>query len=196
VKQIYDRRIPIRFIFCGIGQSLDAITGGHLSASRPILPVALEPMSHDARWAIINTAAEKLGFMVDREFVIRIGQISDGFPYYVHLIGSVLSWAIFDHRQMTLNATDADFKLAVNGAIEKAESPLRTAYNNAMQKTKGSRDYEDAMWALADGAHLSRQLREVYDRSYCRIMSEQKREPLPIGKFRNRILQSGSWPNY
>ena len=60
-------------------------------------------MSHDARWAIINTAAEKLGFMVDREFVIRIGQISDGFPYYVHLIGSVLSWAIFDHRQMTLN---------------------------------------------------------------------------------------------
>ncbi|MGA8689081.1 MAG: hypothetical protein WB662_04000 [Methyloceanibacter sp.] len=103
MKQIYDRRIPIRFIFCGIGQSLDAITGGHLSASRPILPVALEPMSHDARWAIINTAAEKLGFMVDREFVIRIGQISDGFPYYVHLIGSVLSWAIFDHRQMTLN---------------------------------------------------------------------------------------------
>jgi hypothetical protein len=82
IKQIYDLRVPVRFIFCGIGQSLDAITGGHLSASRPILPIALEPLSHDARWRIVQTAANRLGLDVERNHVIRIGQISDGFPYY------------------------------------------------------------------------------------------------------------------
>jgi hypothetical protein len=189
VKRLYDRRIGLRFIFCGIGQSLDAITGGHLSASRPILPVELEPVPHDARWKIVELAADKLGFAIDRNHIIRIGQISDGFPYYVHLIAQSLFWKVFDHHQDSRAGSDDDFRAAVSEAVQQAESPLRTAYTKAVRKTTGSADYEVVLWAVADGAHLSRQFQDIYNKSYQRIMDDLKRNALSKDVFRRRLYQ-------
>jgi uncharacterized protein len=51
------------------------------------MAIQLERLPHDARWEIIQIPAEKLKIEIDRETLVRIGQISDGFPYCVHLIG-------------------------------------------------------------------------------------------------------------
>ena len=85
IKLIHDKRPPLRFVMCGIGKTLDEIIGSHLSASRAITGFELPLISFDARWRIISAAA-KLGFDVKNEFLVRISQISDGFPYYVHLV--------------------------------------------------------------------------------------------------------------
>jgi hypothetical protein len=53
-------------------------TSGHLSSSRPLHPVELDQISHDARWRIVTTAANALGFDVEREHLIRVGHVSDG----------------------------------------------------------------------------------------------------------------------
>jgi hypothetical protein len=70
--------ISVRFIFCGIGRTLDEIIGSHLSADQALSPVELEPLPHEARWAIVENAGKKLGLRVGKEYLIRIGQISDG----------------------------------------------------------------------------------------------------------------------
>ena len=98
IKLMHDKRPPIRFVMCGIGKTLDEIIGSHLSASRPITGFELPPISFDARWKIITNAAEKLNMVVPREYLVRISQISDGFPYYVHLIAENLFWQIYDHH--------------------------------------------------------------------------------------------------
>jgi hypothetical protein len=190
IKLIHDMRVPVRFIMCGIGKTLDEIIGSHLSASRAITGFELPPISYDARWAIVTSAAKKLGFEVDREFLVRIGQISDGFPYYVHLVAENLFWEIFDHRDTSNKASSEDFHKAINRSIERAESPLREAYNFAVQKTKNSEDYEEALWAVAESTHLERQLKDIFDRSYLLVMEHRKskgREPLTIDKFRTRL---------
>jgi uncharacterized protein len=185
-------RIDIKLVMCGIGKTLDEIIGSHLSASRAITPFELAPISFDARWEIINNAADKLGFAVDRKYLIRISQISDGFPYYIHLIAENLFWEIFDHRGTSTNATSTDFHEAITRAISRAEAPLREKYNYAIQKTKNSTDYEEALWAVAEGTHFERQLQDIYSKSYLKIMEHRTRKDrtraaLSTYRFRTRL---------
>jgi len=192
IKRIHDMRIDIKLVMCGIGKTLDEIIGSHLSASRAITPFELAPISFDARWEIVNNAAAKLGFLVDRKYLIRISQISDGFPYYIHLIAENLFWEIFDHKESSLSATSADFPEAITRAISRAEAPLRVKYNYAIQKTKNSTDYEEALWAVAEGTHFERQLQDIYSKSYLKIMQhraikDRTRTPLNIERFRTRL---------
>lgn len=190
IKVMHDMRLSLRMVMCGIGKTLDEIIGSHLSASRAITGFELPPISYDARWAIVINAATKLGFEVERDLLIRISQISDGFPYYVHLVAENLFWEIFDHRDQGTEATSEDFHKAITRAIERAESPLRDAYNFAIQKTTNSEDYEEALWSVAESTHLERQLKDVYERSYLTVMSSREskgRKPLTIDKFRTRL---------
>jgi uncharacterized protein len=188
IKLVHDKRPALRFAMCGIGKTLEEIIGSHLSASRPITGFELPLIPFDARWKIITNAANNLGMSVPQEFLVRISQISDGFPYYVHLIAENLFWQIFDHHNETNEATSKDFHAAIGRAIERAEAPLREAYNFAIQKTTNSADYEEALWATAHLTHFERQLKDIYDRSYLPVMEYRKsRTPLPIAKFRTRL---------
>ena len=181
LKRIHDRRVSIRFIMCGVGKNLDAIIGSHLSASRAIAPFEISRISHDARWQIVEHAANKLGFAVGREHIIRMSQISDGYPYYVHLIAQFLFWEIFDHREESTSSSSEDFQNAVAKALEKSEAPLRRAYNFAIQKTTNSTDYEEALWAVAEGTYFERQIKDIYEKSYLNIF-EQRRSQIPFTK--------------
>ncbi|MDO8876205.1 MAG: ATP-binding protein [Pseudolabrys sp.] len=188
IKLLHDKRPPLRFVMCGIGKTLDEIIGSHLSASRPITAFELPHISFDARWKIITNAADRLSMVVPKEFLVRVSQISDGFPYYVHLIGENLFWQIYDHHTESNAASSNDFHEAISRAIARAEAPLREAYTFAIQKTKNSADYEEALWSTAHLTHFERQLKDIYERSYLPVMEYRKdRTPLPIEKFRTRL---------
>lgn len=192
IKAMHDMRVPLKLMMCGIGKTLDEIIGSHLFGQSRDHTVELAPISYDARWAIVTNAAAKLGFEVDRDFLVRISQISDGFPYYVHLIAENLLWEIFDHQKANTVASSDDFHKAISRAIERAESPLREAYNYAIQKTTNSEDYEEALWAIAESTHLERQIKDIYERSYLPIMDHRKakgRRPLDVERFRTRLYR-------
>jgi hypothetical protein len=197
LKRIHDRRIEIRFIMCGIGKNIDAIIGSHLSASRALAPFEIAHISHDARWRIVLNAADELGFSVGKEHMIRMSQISDGYPYYVHLIAEHLFWEIYDHHECSIESSSADFQNAVAKALERGEAPLRQAYNFAIQKTTNSSDYEETLWAVAEGTHFERQIKDIYEKSYLNIFEQRRwqaplnekdnRKPLDIDAFRRRL---------
>lgn len=201
IKRVHDKGTNLRFMFCGIGKTLDELTAGHLSSNRPLHPVELDQIAHDARWRIITNAANELGFDVEREHLIRVGHISDGFPYYIHLIAQNLFWLAFDRHPRDPKITSDDFHAAVMGAMEQAESPLKTAYRLAIQKTKNSLDYEEVLWSTAGGTHMQRQSKEIYDSSYVPMMEErlrkeqnenrgrESRQYLSYEKYRDRLYK-------
>ena len=172
LKHISDQEIPIKFIVCGIGDSLDEMIGSHLSTGRVLMPVELERLTHDARWDILNSTADALGVEIDRETYIRIGQISDGFPYYIHLIGEKLLWAVQDDDQLVCRTTAKHFEIGLREAAAEAEPSLKKNYEVATQKYNN--DYQEVLWAVADSSSLRRQIKEIYG-SYCRIMMEVSR---------------------
>ncbi len=186
IKHVSDQEVRIRFIICGIGDSLDEMIGAHLSTGRYLMPIQLERLSHDARWEIIRSAALELRVKVDDNTMIRIGQISDGFPYYVHLLGEKLFWAVLDDEHDVVETVPNHFEIALRDASSEAEPSLKAAYEKATQKYMN--DYQEVLWAVADNPSLRRQVKDIYE-SYVQLMTEHfpDKEMLDLTKFYSRM---------
>lgn len=185
-KKISDSHCDSKIIICGIANSLDQLIDEHLSVARNLASIELKRLSHDGRWEIIDQAADKMNIKVPKNMNIRIGQISDGFPHYVHLIGEKLFWALYDDNNAVTSAGKNHFDIGVESAIREAEALPRIAYTKATEKYTD--DYKEVLWALADGPQLRRQTSEVYQKSYLPIMRARPgRQILEKPKFSNRL---------
>lgn len=184
VKQLSDKRIDVCLIFCGIGESPTAIMEAHGSADRYFHTVELGPLEWEARQEIVSDAASRLGILVDRDTIIRISKISDGFPHFIHFISEKLFWRVFEAQNDGV-ATPELFELAMEDAAASMDMRLKGPYERATQKYHG--DTEPILWAVADGHEFVRRSRAVFDDSYLRIMRDLSREPLDRDKFNQRI---------
>ena len=186
LKKVSDTHCEARFIICGIATSLDRLIDEHMSVARNLASIKLKRLSHDGRWHIINDAAEKLGVEFPKDMTIRIGQISDGFPHYVHLVGEKILWSVFDDEKDIKRVSKRHFDAGVISAVREAEALPRLAYEKATEKYND--DYKEVLWALADGPHLRRQTKEILQKSYQPIMDKRPdREALDKAKFSNRL---------
>lgn len=188
IKQLSDQAVNLRLILCGIGRSLEELIGVHLSTDRYLATVPLEQIPHDARWRILGTACAAFGVSIDRDSMIRIGQISDGFPYYVHLIGEKVFWEMMDDPQPVSAMSLVHYQKGINSAIEESQTSLRQAYELATRKHGNSEDYEEVLWSVADGTLLQRQMTTIYEQSYLDIMGQRAgRSPLAKEPFYQRM---------
>ena len=187
IKQLSDRGVRVSLIFCGIGKSLDDLLQGHGSAHRYIEEVQLPspPLTYSGRWAIVDGACEALGLTIDADSRLRIAQVSDGFPHYVHLIAQKLFWAAFRAPVAVHELTPVDYMDAVREALGSVESRLRTAYDTATKKDQDS--YQEVLWSVADHFELERNNRRIYNDSYQRVMADMGRPALSFDEFQKRL---------
>ena len=193
IKQISDRHIAAKFIFCGIGESIDALMAAHGSADRYFHTVALGRLDWDSRTEIVKVAADTLGVEIDDTTIYRIAKISDGFPHYVHLIAEKLFWRVYE-AQNDGHVTGELFEVAMRDASDAMEMKLKQPYEQATRKY--TNDYEPILFAVADGHELQRRSTEIFS-SYQRIMDSLGRAPLSREKFNARMnnLKRDSYAN-
>lgn len=166
IKQIGDQQVPVRFVFCGVADSMQKLLGAHGSCYRYLEGVELQRLSWEARFEIINNAANALGVTVDERPRLRIAAISDGFPHYVHLICEKLFWQMFnDHAPCTTPSID-HYREAVSEAVMGIEQHLKSNYDRAI--STDSSDYEELLWAMADHRDFIRSSESVYE-SYVQL---------------------------
>ncbi len=167
IKQIGDKHIPIRFVFCGVAESIQKLLGAHESCFRYLEGVALERLSWDGRFEIIDTAARALGVTIESRARTRIAAISDGFPHYIHLICEKLFWQMFnDEAPCTVPNAD-HYREAIAESVMGIEQHLQTTYEQAAI-LKDTPDNEEVLWAVADHADLFRNTESIYD-SYLKL---------------------------
>ena len=183
IKQVSDKHVPAKFIFCGIGDSVEAIMSAHESADRYFHTVALGQLPWEARFEIIDAAADALGIEIDTDSVIRIARISDGFPHYVHFISEKLFWKVFGARNQG-TVTPELFGEAMLAASSSMDVRLKGPYETATQKYHG--DYEEVLWAAADGHELQKRSSDIHH-SYLRIMNLRGKKPLERTHFNQRL---------
>ena len=179
IKQVGDQQLGIRFLFCGVAESLEKMLGAHKSSHRYIEGVEVTQLSWEARQAIIDGASKALNVTVGQHPRFRIAAISDGFPHYVHLVGEKLFWAMFRDPHPRLEPTQEHYHAAVNAAVLAIEQHLKSAYDAATMKA--TRDYEDVLWAFADHPELIRSIDSIYE-SYVEIMRKQDEQPMDRGQ--------------
>ena len=189
IKNISTCTETLKFIFCGIATDITELLGVHPSAGRILEPVEVKTISHDSLWKIIQEPASAMKVRIDQEKLIRISQISDGFPHYVHLIAECLFWAMHDDDHMVESATHKHYIVAIKNAIERTEAILKNQYNKATRKTKNTEDYREALWALADKSSDQRPLIDIYNISYLKLMLKRlNRDKISKEKFNQRLL--------
>ncbi|MBK1977313.1 AAA family ATPase [Achromobacter xylosoxidans] len=187
IKQLSDRSVPVSLIFCGIGKSLDDLLQGHNSAHRYIEEVRVPspPLSYSGRWAIIDSASQAIGLIINEDSRLRIAQVSDGFPHYIHLIVQKLFWAAFRSSEISEVLSPDNYMEAVREALGSVESRLRNSYDIATKKDDDN--YQEILWSVADHYELERNNRRIYAESYLRVMRDVARPPLSFDAFQTRL---------
>lgn len=198
-KQLTDQSAPIKIIFCGIGSSMEELMGLHASIGRSIMPVELERLDDLSLWSIVDHASAIVGIGIDRETTLRTAILSDGFPYFVHLVTDYMFWEAFNAEEDRDSITVEDFGKAVVAAIPHADNLLKATYEKATKKYRNSEEYEEVLWAYADAPTLTRQSQDVYDQSYLviarkrnslrRSRNEEVRPILSKEKFDQRLAK-------
>jgi len=184
IKQLSDRRVPLRLIVCGVATSLEDLLAGHSSAFRYICDVELDRLPFQARIDIIESASKALNLEIDAGYIYRICHLSDGFAHFVHLVT----------RQLVLKMRDAqcrkagvqEFNAAVRGAVKDVNVTLRMLYEKATEKYSNKDEYEAVLWATADSPELKRRSADIFQ-SANGIREYQSMLPMTRKTFNSRL---------
>ena len=160
LKQLGDQSINLKFIFTGIGHSLDDLLGAHPSAFRQLETVELPRLGWEARREIVINAADAFGLSVNNDINWRIAIVSDGFPYYVHLIMEKMLWEAFIEDDVITELTSAHYYLGLRAAIQSINAELKRPYEQAVSHR--DQQYENVVWSTADGEDLYRPLKDMF----------------------------------
>ncbi|BDB30626.1 DNA-binding protein [Cupriavidus sp. TA19] len=185
LKQMGDKKVPMKLIFTGVASSLDELLGAHQSAIRQLETINLPKLSWDARWGIVLNAAEAFGLSVDKEIYIRIAAVCDGYPYYAHFITEKILWCAFDDPFPVTEIKWSHYHQGLRVAIDSISAELKRPYQEAVNKRTS--DYEEVLWATADSEYLERFTKQMFS-SYEYIMRQRRDSAaLPYEKFAARI---------
>lgn len=164
IKQIGDRAIPIRLIFCGVAHELSELLGSHPSAPRHITTVLLDRLGWEPRKQIVEAASQLLNISFHRDHIFRMAAISDGYPYYVHLVGMEAARVhhYANHTEGATISTD-EFNDAVVRSVENTMLDLKRIYDAATKKYTSTdeavatvSENELVLWAAASHPDLER----------------------------------------
>jgi len=181
----------IKFIFTGVASSLDELLQAHASSYRQLHTEKLGRVDWSARMEIVRQAAEAFDLTVEDEVLHLIARMSNGFPYYVHLITEKLLWEAFRVKEIVANLDMEIFKPALAEAIRGIAPQLQAPYDKATLHR--SPDYRDIVWATADSESDFRSVEAMF-RSYLRIHRQfygedpaEEDRPLDSKKFGLRL---------
>ncbi len=184
LKDLGDRGVNIKFIFTGIASSLYQLLGDHESSFRQLFTLKVERLYWSYREEICYNAIEAFDLIIDKEIVHSIAKISNGFPYFVHLITQNLLWSVFKDSEKISTINQKHFEDAINRSIIGISGRLERPYNLAVLHQ--THDHLLVLWATADSESVIRYTDSIF-KSYLRINEllfgfEPLEEYRPIGK--------------
>ena len=174
LKQLGDQSVNIKFFITGIGTSCQELLGAHQSAHRQLATIELHRLGWEGRREIVQDAAMVFGLELDDNVNWRIAMISDGYPYYVHLIIENMLWAAFDSDNDEPMLGVDEFHAGLRAAVTKTNAELRMPYEKAVLQR--APEFEDVVWSTADGDDLFRSLDSMYS-SYLRVVADRDGRP-------------------
>ncbi|HGL6311455.1 AAA family ATPase [Burkholderia multivorans] len=185
LKQMGDRSVNIKFIFTGIGKSLDELLGAHQSSYRQLEQVELPRLGWDARREIVQAAADAFEIELDNDVNWRIAMVSDGFPYYVHLITEKILWSAFASDNEISQIDSELFLHGLGEAILSTAGELKRPYEKAVVHHP---EMEDLVWATADDEDLIRSLDGIFQ-SYQVVLGKRAdgRQALDRNRFASQL---------
>ncbi|WP_094843510.1 ATP-binding protein [Bordetella genomosp. 11] len=187
LKMIGDQEVPIKFVFTGVGSSLDELLGAHQSAYRQLATIELDRLGWEGRREIAMQAAHAFELDLDDNIAWRIAIVSDGFPYFVHLIMEKMLWEAFTAEEPVETLGQVQYLAGLNAAIGEITAELRRPYEKAVLHRDA--EYETVVWATADGEDLFRDIGRMHESYEIVCRKRQETAVLNRQKFGEKLRQ-------
>lgn len=189
LKLLGDHGVNVKFIFTGVGSSMEQLIVDHQSSYRQLQPIEVTKLNWTAREEIVRAAVEEFGLQAHETVVYTIAKLSTGFPYYVHLLTEKLLWEAFRAPYEVAQLDENLFAVALQAAIEATAPHHKRPYEKA---THHRGEWHEIVWATADSETTIRRTDDIY-LSYLRIHEQlhgkqpsPERQPLP----QNKVVES------
>lgn len=156
VKQISDDLIQCTVVIVGVADDVTGLIAGHASIDRALRQVAMPRMTEDELAEIVakgfQAFSERSGraLGIDDKAVRAIALLSQGFPYYTHLLASSVGKRAI-HSGTTLITFDDVFK-ALMRAADEAEPSIKDAYHDATIASRSDARFKETLLACAIAA--------------------------------------------
>ena len=147
IKYFSDHNVRTTLIFVGVGKSLSDLLHEHLSISRNIAQVQVDPMELAELAQIIQKGCEHAGLTFEGGLDFEIARLSQGYPHYTHLLGLWSGRKAFGRNSNHLS--DSDLQSAIPDVLGNAEGGLQEQYELAVDSTKKTALFRQVLLACA-----------------------------------------------
>lgn len=147
VKTLSDHSTPVTLVLIGVADSVDDLIGDHRSVERALNQIQMPRMSLDELREIIDKGLDALGIGAEGQSRERIAALSEGLPFYTHLLAlHACQRSIADDRTAI---RDVDITSAIDLAVQKAQHSIRSDYQRATRSPRQESLFEEVLLACA-----------------------------------------------
>lgn len=147
IKTLSDHSTPTTLVLIGVADSVEDLVGDHRSIERALNQIQMPRMSPAELTEILDKGFEGLNMEVEPGAKSRIAQLSEGLPFYTHLLGLHACQRAVANDDMTVRNAHVDDAVAL--AVQKAQHSIRSDYQRATRSTRQESLFEEALLACA-----------------------------------------------
>ncbi len=122
VKHLADnhRKCDSRLVIIGIARTAQQLLGNHPSIQRSLREVFLRPLTQDDVCEFIEKGEKRLSFKFSPSVKQALIAESNGYPYFVHLVGLECLDVMIERNRRAREVTEEDYEQALSRAVQAA----------------------------------------------------------------------------
>lgn len=147
IKMLSDQSVAATILLVGVADSVDDLIEQHESVERALVQILVPRMPGNELRQIVENGLLRLGMAIDDPALSMVTTLSQGFPYYTHLLCLYATRAALDSKSK--NVGQPHIRIAVQHALTKSQETIKSAYYTATKSQQSENIYKEVLLACA-----------------------------------------------
>jgi Cdc6-like AAA superfamily ATPase len=147
IKTLSDHAVPATLVLVGVADSVNQLIGDHQSVERALVQVQMPRMSRRELEEIVEKGLKKLRLGITPQSKSRIARLSEGLPFYTHLLSRDAAIHAVQDDRTAINEQDVD--RATRAAVEKAQQSILADYEKATRSVRKDNLFQEVLLSCA-----------------------------------------------
>jgi Cdc6-like AAA superfamily ATPase len=147
IKTLSDHAVPATLVLVGVADSVNQLIGDHQSVERALVQVQMPRMSRRELEEIVEKGLKKLRLTIAPQSKSRIARLSEGLPFYTHLLCRDAAIHAVQDDRTAIGQQDVD--RATKAAVEKAQQSILADYEKATRSVRPDNQFQEVLLSCA-----------------------------------------------
>ena len=147
IKTLSDHSINVTIILVGVADSVNELIAEHASVERALIQIPVPRMPRAELREIILRGTERLTLSIEPTALDRITALSQGLPYYTHLLGLYASRQAIDRQSTVIGYSDVVDSIKM--ALDRSQQSIKNAYYEATKSPRPDNLFRQVLLACA-----------------------------------------------